>query len=991
MQQLYQILPMLKPSVFLRAQDQAALERAIVGIKTVLNAQQRSPSHTSQFQAEVPQLMNGARGGVLKWVTYEYACLLLREQGFEEVYQKYGLVLLRELFKHDLILRTTRLTMGRVSLSVHLTLSSQSRQSTSRTSNIQTTLNLSQIITKCQACAMQTLIRPTCCQAYVRKSKRLAETLGSIIAIKRLSILPSQLLTITEDTEKYTIGELPSGMALTRYAFSPVIMAVRTENETIDTILINQTNVSNTHPLNAHQVARLRHVVTRFQGQLRKIQKRYSAIGTRIEILGVQKLRGDELEPISIHTLCEVLIHMLLKLGVARLLGMKNIRLFHGNLYRALILPFRAPYPLTSLMSGLSIHTFISPITRLDKSESLLRQHLLGYFLTFLMDMYVLPFIWNRLVFLPLNERPSSRVGTTNTPHGTFFLRETWLKCQERLLQVSDQDVMPATLEYVCPLETLERQRMKDDLMEDGIQYAFWTLTSPGSIYFIRKASGRFRPITNFSFAVQGRPKTVNKFLSYMAPIIASEIFNPKKRFLRGGLAMSLATTSTEVRAWSMRMEAEHGTDTSLYAVVSDVQTAFESVDVPLLLRFLHEYIITECSYKVVCYREQGDPGRVTRYQYMALPATLNDITMLDAFIHGFLRRRYNIGEDLLSLWSNLIDLNSLQSTESRVQCIVPISFITLTREQVLCTLSLHLKYPFVTHRGKVYRLATGLAQGSVVSTLLFQCYTSLVLKLSLRLRLNSERFTIQRRFVDDWLMLTASRADLFTYLECLQQLEAIGLRFKTACYELTTTGDLKGLLEYTCLEGDEREPRLKRSTTSSTHPSWCGLILLNGFMFPDANRWYEVNTIGLPIPKTLTGQRQALLEKIRVLMDRRIAAFRRFISQPLNQYLIDQTVVTQYVTQLLFTLYVHLRDLHDFHAAEELILHTCARLIGVARNDAHLLHAMKLALTNTIISLLSQRTDLVRSDYIRRKLVGMRDKLKYLSLLDQRGTIQLV
>lgn len=835
--------------------------------------QLKAPGQASTFNY-CASLIYKSLKGLSSWLTETAFATLLNRLGFYSLYLNYGLNVLLELFKHPIVLISSvpgrRLLLSEPHTALVLPPPScplnKPMVPLSRSPTIQYASNcLEEFISMIQEHPMNVRFIFFCrTRPYIRAFHSLA-LLGSATAIWHLSILPSQCLSAFYQSTSSATFKFPYTAFSTR-SFSSLLQ-----------LCTSHGRLTSSHSINPGIEARVAKLISIFRSKLKrmshnltflkdkKLQSLLQSFGfdthSRVFLDEAGASRHAPL-PLSVHKITLYIMLYCKSIGAFAIFGKRNVRTFHGHLFRFISQPMNGFITLREITSGLSTKEFLLPASTVSKIEGEVRQHLLAYFIVYLMDFVILPAIYQSFSAVPVHTELSTRIEKANSMVPVLLSRSLWHKYKNYLISSNARIEIAATYEFVSSVTNLGSDFVKTESPVDAM---FWKHVSPGRLSFIYKPNGKVRPLCNFSFCSQHHRLSLNSFLRCTLQVIAFELGRPRNRYLQAHLAKNLQHVATDYAAWLDTVYTETP-EAQVYMVATDMITAFESVSVPRLLHYISNYIVTEDAYAILTYREIA-PGKIPKLRTAAVSCQCSGYVSIDS-----------ISRQLLCKES---------SSKQSMSIICPMYAKIYKREEIIKMLELHLLNPLVIHEGGVYRLASGIAQGSVVSTVLFNCYSALLHVQLLNTGIFSSRLFFYKTFVDDWLLLTTSTEFLDTYIEYLNAMRDHGAYFRLNCFvKSSRSSEFSHISTIDC----SKEPVLKKSLYtlnlnqdihSADVPRYCGYMFLGNIAMVDVLKWLSPIRAngGLSYPTTF-GSRTSVMLRLRSVFKKRILDFRCFIER---------------------------------------------------------------------------------------------------------------
>lgn len=830
----------------------------------------KAPGNPSTFGYCVSLIYKELKG-LASWLTEAAFISLLKRLGFYSAYLNYGHEALLELFKHPIVLASI-ISGKRLLLSEPQSTFTPSFQPRDGSTALRFHLSVTQRAYTCleefilmiQEHPMNVRFIFFCkSRPYIRAFHSLA-LLESATAIWHLSILPSQCLSAFYQTTSSVAFTFPYTAFSTR-SFSSLLQACTSHGR-----------LTSNYSVKSSLEARIAKLISIFRSKLKRLSHNHAFLKDKklqhllhsFSFDSHSRIFLDETDtprhaplPLSLHKITLYLMLHCKSIGAFSILGKHNVRTFHSHLFRFISQPMNGFLTLRELTSGLSSKEFLIPATTVSRIEEEVRQHLLAYFIVYLMDFVILPAIYQSFSAVPMHTELSSRIEKANSMIPALLSRSLWTSYKNYLVDSTARLEIAATYEIVCSLTNLHSMPITT---ENPVESTFWKHVSPGRLSFIYKPSGKVRPLCNFSFCSQQHRTSLNSFLRSALHVIAFELERPRNRYLQAHLAKNLHAMTVDYATWLSVTYAENP-EAQVYMIATDMVTAFESVSVPRLLYYISQYIIIADTYIILTYKEMV-PGKAPRLRATALSCQSNGCVSADSI------SRYLLCKE--------------SSRKHPTSTLYPMYARVYRREDIIMMLELHLLNPLVIHERSVYRLTSGIPQGSVVSTVLFNCYSSLLHVQLLNTGIVSSRLFFYRTFVDDWLLLTTSTAFLDIYVEYLNAMHDHGARFRLNCFVKPNKNSAFSL---TATLDCVKEPVPKKSlyTTNPDHstctgniPRYCGYIFLENIAMVDVLRWTSsVRANSLSYPVTF-GSRTSVIPRLKSIFKKRIRDIRYFIER---------------------------------------------------------------------------------------------------------------
>ncbi|EFO63565.1 Telomerase catalytic subunit [Giardia lamblia P15] len=833
--------------------------------------QLRTPGQVSNFIYYASLIYKDLKG-LSSWLTEAVFASFLKNLGFFSLYLKYGHNVLLELFKYPIVL-SSNISGKRILLSEPQTpLTSQpyfrdkSISFTPRISPVQYVSNcLEEFISIIQEHPMNVRFIFFCkTRPYIRAFHSLA-LLGSATATWHLSILPSQCLSAFYQTMSSVTFKFPYTAFSTR-SFSSLLQLCTSYSRLMPNNISNsnfKVRIAKLISVFRSKMKRLSHNLTFLKDK--KLQSLLQSFDfdthSRVFLDETGAPRRAPL-PLSVHKITLYLILYCKSIGAFSILGKRNVRIFHSHLFHFVSQPMNGFMTLRELTSSISTKEFLIPATTISKVEGKVRQHLLAYFVVYLMDFVILPALYQSFSAVSMHTELSSRIEMANSMVPALLSRSLWANYKNYLIGSSARLEIAATYEFVCSLSNIHSISLTS---EDPVDRTFWKQVSPGRLSFVYKSNGRVRPLCNFSFCSRQHRVSLNSFLRSALQVIVFELERPRNKYLQAHLAKNLSHVATDYAAWLHATYTENP-EAQIYMVTTDMITAFESVSVPRLLYYISHYIVSENTYVVLTYKEIA-PGKMPKIRTVALSCQCNGCVSMDSI------SRYLLCKETFKKQPNSV--------------LYPMHARIYRREDIIKMLELHLLNPLVIHEGGVYRLTSGIPQGSVISTVLFNCYSSLLHVQLLNTGIVSSRLFFYRTFVDDWLLLTTSIAFLDAYIKYLNTMRDHGAYFRLACF---TKPHRNSPFGPTATIDCSREPVPKKSLYTSNFnqdtsklniPRYCGYIFLDNVAIVDVLKWFSLARVNgsLSYPM-IFGSGVSVMQRLRSIFKKRIRDLRYFIER---------------------------------------------------------------------------------------------------------------
>lgn len=850
--------------------------------------QLKAPNQTFNFNYCASMIYKNLKG-LSSWLTEAAFVTLLNRLGFCSLYLNYGHNVLLELFKYPIVLVSSYSGKRLLLSEPHIIFAPPSRPLNNfiapapRNLIIPYTSNcLEEFIAIIQEHPMNVRFRFFCkMRPYIRAFHSL-EPLGSQTAIWHLSILPSQCLSAFYQSTPSVTFKFPYTTFYTR-SFSSLLQSCTSHGR-----------LTSSNGLNRSIETRVAKLVSIFRSKMKRLShnlaflkdKKLQSLLQSFEFDGYTRVFLDETGasrsaplPIPVHKITLYLMLYCKYIGAFAILGKHNVRIFHRRLFCFVSQPINGFTTLRELTSGISIKEFLLPATTLTKIESEVRQHLLAYFVVYLMDFVILPALYQSFSATAMHTELFNRIEKANFMVPALLYRSLWHKYKTYLITSNSRIEIAATYEFVSSLASLGSNFVKT---EDSVEAVFWKHVSPGRLSFIYKSNGKVRPLCNFSFCDQKYRLSLNSFLRCALHIITFELKRPRNKYLQAHLARNLQYIENDYTAWLNNVYIENN-EAQVYMVVADMITAFESVSIPRLLYYVSNYIITECAYIILTYKEIV-PGKSPKVRATAMSYQCDEHVSIDSISRHLLCKEAS-GKPSTSL-------------------IYPMYAKVYKREEIIKMLELHLLNSLVIHEGRVYRLTSGIPQGSIVSTVLFNCYSSLLHVQLLNIGLFSQRLFFYRTFVDDWLLLTTSTGVLDTYMEYMNAMRDHGAYFRLKCF--IKSGKDSEFISISTVDCT-KEPVLKKSLYTSNlnfnqdeantrEPRYCGYMFLKNIAMVDVLKWLPLTHLNgrLSYPTTF-GSKAFVIQRLRSIFRKRIWDLRCFIERNTRCFDEQETINTSF------------------------------------------------------------------------------------------------
>ncbi|KAE8303670.1 Telomerase reverse transcriptase [Giardia duodenalis] len=884
--------------------------------------QLRTPGQGSSF-ASCASLIYKDLKGLSSWITEAAFIPFLRRLGFCSLYLSYGHDVLLELFKYPIVLTSTvsgkrvLLSEPQMPLAFPPCLHDKSVSSMVRASTVQYASNcLEEFISMIQEHPMNVRFIFFCkTRPYIRAFHSLA-LLGSATAIWHLSLLPSQCLTAFYQANPLVTFKFPYNAFSTR-SFSSLLQLCTSRGRLMPNNAINsnaKARITRLISIFRSKMKRLSHNLTFLKDK--KPQSLLQSFGFdthfRVFLDETGTLRHAPL-PLSVHKITLYLMLYCKSISAFSILGKRNARTFHSHLFRFISQPMNGFMTLQELTSSISTKEFLLPATTVSKAEGEVRHHLLAYFVVYLMDFVILPALYQSFSAVSMHTELSNRIETANSMVPALLSRSLWVSYKNYLIKSSARLEIAATYEFVCSLSNLHSIPLTN---EDAVNRIFWKQVSPGRLSFVYKSNGRVRPLCNFSFCSRRHRVSLNSFLRSALQVIIFELERPRNRYLQAHLAKNLGHIAVDYAAWLDATYTENP-EAQIYMVTTDMITAFESVSVPRLLYYISHYIVTGNAYVVLTYKEIA-PSKMPKIRTVALPCQHNGCVSMDSI------SRY------------LLCKETPKKQPNSMLC--PMHARIYKREDIIKMLELHLLNPLVIHEGGVYRLTSGIPQGSVVSTVLFNCYSSLLHVQLLNTGIVSSRLFFYRTFVDDWLLLTTSIALLDAYIEYLNIMRDHGAYFRLSCFTKPhKNSPFAPIATLDC----SREPIPKKSLYTPNLnqdmykldvPRYCGYIFLENVAIIDVLKWFSsTRTNGSPSYPMIFGSGISVMQRLRLVFKKRIRDLRCFIERSIQapdpRIKVDGSILYAYIRAVTFCILCYTRNIRYSESLRTLLRSTFCSL----------------------------------------------------------------
>ena len=322
-------------------------------------------------------------------------------------------------------------------------------------------------------------------------------------------------------------------------------------------------------------------------------------------------------------------------------------------------------------------------------------------------------------------------------------------------------------------------------------------------IRLLPKTSG-FRPIVNLRRRVtklqNGKVLLGRSINSVMAPVFNMLDYEKKKQqsSLVGSALFSVGEIYPKLKAFRDRLQLGKSRQKIFYFVKADVQSCFDTIPQRRIMRLMKN-IASEDEYRIARYAEiksskthsysiEMEKHPIAARKFIAKARATTDFETFDQFVDTHLAKGKK---------STIFVDNVVQTTQRK--------------DALLDLLEDHVERNIVKIGKKFFRQKIGIPQGSVLSSLLCNCFYAELEREHLGFLSDDE--SILLRLIDDFLLITTNQSHARRFLQVMHGgLEEYGVKVNPA----------KSLVNFEITVNDSRVPQIHRDTAFP----YCGSMI---------------------------------------------------------------------------------------------------------------------------------------------------------------------